>query len=635
MNAMKTIVFIIVLFSTFLSYGQSIKVSGTVKDASDGNPIPGVSIIVKGTTLGTVSDMDGKYSINCPDSSSVIVFSFIGYATEEVSIENKVLVNVALKEENVELQECVVVGYATQKRSTLCSSSSYVSSSKSKRNKMGLRSQALQGRLAGISVKGNAKYYNPSNEEYSKIHENGFKVTGVNPLSTFSIDVDKASYSNIRRFINDGRMPPADAVRIEEMINYFDYNYPQPEDEHPFSINTEVSDCPWQEGHKLLQIGVQSKKIDTQELPASNLVFLIDVSGSMSDENKLPLLKSAFSLLINNLREKDKVAIVVYAGAAGCVLPSTNGSNKNTILEAINKLESGGSTAGGAGIKLAYKIARENFIEGGNNRIILATDGDFNVGASSDGEMEDLITKERSSGIFLTCLGFGMGNYKDSKLETLADKGNGNYAYIDNMQEANKNLVSEFGGTLFTIAKDVKIQVEFNPAFVQAYRLIGYENRLLNEEDFKDDTKDAGELGAGHTVTALYEIIPVGIKSKFVKDVNNLKYQRIKQIKGDPTSTEMATVKMRYKKPNGFRSIELEKAIINGDTEISDASENLRFVSAVAMFGMLLRNSEFKGSSSMNEVINLAEKSKSNDKEGYKAEFVRLVKSSLTLADND
>ena len=635
MNAMKTIVFIIVLFSTFLSYGQSIKVSGTVKDASDGNPIPGVSIIVKGTTLGTVSDMDGKYSINCPDSSSVIVFSFIGYATEEVSIENKVLVNVALKEENVELQECVVVGYATQKRSTLCSSSSYVSSSKSKRNKMGLRSQALQGRLAGISVKGNAKYYNPSNEEYSKIHENGFKVTGVNPLSTFSIDVDKASYSNIRRFINDGRMPPADAVRIEEMINYFDYNYPQPEDEHPFSINTEVSDCPWQEGHKLLQIGVQGKKIDTQELPASNLVFLIDVSGSMSDENKLPLLKSAFSLLINNLREKDKVAIVVYAGAAGCVLPSTNGSNKNTILEAINKLESGGSTAGGAGIKLAYKIARENFIEGGNNRIILATDGDFNVGASSDGEMEDLITKERSSGIFLTCLGFGMGNYKDSKLETLADKGNGNYAYIDNMQEANKNLVSEFGGTLFTIAKDVKIQVEFNPAFVQAYRLIGYENRLLNEEDFKDDTKDAGELGAGHTVTALYEIIPVGIKSKFVKDVNNLKYQRIKQIKGDPTSTEMATVKMRYKKPNGFRSIELEKAIINGDTEISDASENLRFVSAVAMFGMLLRNSEFKGSSSMNEVINLAEKSKSNDKEGYKAEFVRLVKSSLTLADND
>jgi Ca-activated chloride channel family protein len=355
----------------------------------------------------------------------------------------------------------------------------------------------------------------------------------------------------------------------------------------------------------------------------------------MSDANKLPLLKSAFSLLINNLREKDQVAIVVYAGAAGCVLPSTNGNNKHKILEAINSLESGGSTAGGAGIALAYKIARKNFIEGGNNRVILATDGDFNVGASSDGEMEDLITKERGSGIFLTCLGFGMGNYKDSKLETLADKGNGNFAYIDNLQEANKTLVSEFGGTLFTIAKDVKIQVEFNPAFVQAYRLIGYENRLLNEEDFKDDTKDAGELGSGHTVTALYEIIPVGLKSKFVKDVDNLKYQKITKPSNENASNELATVKMRYKKLTGNTSIELQKIVENNNNTIDIASDNLRFISAVAMYGMILRDSEFKGKSTLNQVIELADQSRENDKEGYKAEFVRLVKSSLSLANID
>lgn len=603
MNAMKTLIVLIALILSVTSvFAQQIKVVGTVTDAANGDPIIGACVVIKGTTTGVITDINGKYTIECPNTSSVLVFSFIGYINEEITVGSQTRIDVTMTVDVKNLEEVVVIGYGTQKKSSV--TGSYVAS----------------------------PTYNLGTESYSGISENSFKKVRANPLSTFSIDVDRASYSNIRRFINNGQTPPADAVRVEEMINYFDYNYPQPTDEHPFSINTEVADCPWQKGHKLIQIGVQGKKIDTHELPPSNLVFLIDVSGSMSDVNKLPLLKSAFSMLVNNLRENDRVAIVVYAGAAGCVLPSTSGTNRQIILEALNALESGGSTAGGAGIKLAYQIARENFIEGGNNRVILATDGDFNVGASSDGEMEDLITKERKSGVFLTCLGFGMGNYKDSKLETLADKGNGNYAYIDNMQEANKTLVSEFGGTLFTIAKDVKIQVEFNPAYVQAYRLVGYENRLLNDEDFKDDTKDAGELGARHTVTALYEVIPAKIKSKFLKDVDPLKYQNTGTTDAESASTEIATVKMRYKLPEGKNSIELHKIIKNSDERITDASENLKFVSAVAMFGMILRNSEFKGSSSLDKVIELADSARSNDNEGYKAEFVRLVKSSLTLA---
>lgn len=650
---MKTIaIFFVLFFYTLGGFSQQIIISGIIRDTGKKGPLAGVTILIKGTKFGTISGMDGKYTISCPDSSAVIIFSYVGFKTKEIVVTNKKVINVAL-EEDVQSLECVEI---TAKGQSISKSTQKIQSSELNGVQLTSIDEALQGRIAGLDITsssgrrrnkstqgklirgplpGNAQYYNPSNEEYKKINENGFKNTGTNPLSTFSIDVDKASYSNIRRFINDGQKPPADAVRIEEMINYFDYNYPQPTDEHPFSINTDLADCPWQEGHKIIQIGVQGKKIDATKLPSSNLVFLIDVSGSMGDANKLPLLKSAFSLLINNLREKDKVAIVVYAGAAGCVLPSTNGSNKQKILEAINRLESGGSTAGGAGIALAYEIARKNFIEGGNNRVILATDGDFNVGASSDGDMEDLITRERKSDIFLTCLGFGMGNYKDSKLETLADKGNGNFAYIDNLQEANKTLVSEFGGTLFTIAKDVKIQIEFNPAYVQAYRLIGYENRLLNEEDFKDDTKDAGELGADHTVTALYEIIPVGIKSKFVQDIDDLKYQKITKASNENTSTEIATVKMRYKKPTENKSIELQKIIDNNNNKIDIASDNLRFISAVAMYGMILRNSEFKGNSTLNNVIELADQSRGYDKEGYKAEFVRLVKSSLSLANVD
>jgi Ca-activated chloride channel family protein len=362
--------------------------------------------------------------------------------------------------------------------------------------------------------------------------------------------VDNASYTNVRRFINNGQKVPKDAVRVEEMINFFKYNNPQPKNNDPFSINTEYSVAPWNTKHKLLRISLQGKIIPSGKLPASNLVFLIDVSGSMNDQNKLPLLKESMKILVNELRKEDKVSIIVYAGAAGMVLPPTSGNEKQTIIDAIEKLSAGGSTAGGAGIELAYKTAQENFIKNGNNRVILATDGDFNVGNSSNTDMQTLIEEKRKSGIFLTCLGYGMGNYKDSKMQILSDKGNGNYAYIDNIQEANRFLGKEFKGSMFAIAKDVKIQIEFNPKHVKSYRLIGYENRKLRDEDFVNDAIDAGELGSGHIVTALYEIIPVGVESEFYKEEIPLKYSNVPE-----TSTtyndELATIKFRYKKPDG------------------------------------------------------------------------------------
>ena len=483
---------------------------------------------------------------------------------------------------------------------------------------------AKNGCIVVTTKQGNFRIDN--NESYAVIEENAFERTSLSPLSTFSIDVDKASYSNIRRMINNGMHIDPDAVKIEEMINYFEYNYPQPTDGHPFSINTEVAKTPWNNQTKIVKIGLHGKSYTNEELPPSNLTFLIDVSGSMGSQNKLPLLKSAFKLLVNQLREKDKVSIVVYAGAAGVVLKPTSGKYKEKIIAALDNLNSGGSTAGGAGIKLAYKLAEENFKKNGNNRVILATDGDFNVGASSDKAMEKLIEEKRKSGVFLSVLGFGYGNYKDSKLETLADKGNGNHAYIDNMQEAQKVFGKEFGGTLFTIAKDVKIQIEFNPNKVQAYRLIGYENRLLNDEDFIDDTKDAGELGSGHTVTALYEIIPVGVKSDYLKDVPDLKYTKAES--ASDFSNELFTVKFRYKKPDGNTSIEMVH--VQKD-EVSNPSEDLEFASAVALFGMQLRQSKYDNNSKIEDVIDLAKKGRGNDKDGYRAEFIRLVESYQSL----
>lgn len=472
----------------------------------------------------------------------------------------------------------------------------------------------------------------PSNREtYDLIEENPFLRVGNNPLSTFSIDVDAASYSNVRRFINEGKLPPKDAVRIEELINYFPYQYPQPEGDSPFSVSTEISQAPWNPNHRLVQIGLQGKKISTQNLPASNLVFLLDVSGSMEDPNKLPLLKSAFRLLVNELRANDQVSIVVYAGAAGVVLPPTPGNQKDKIFEALENLQAGGSTAGGEGIQLAYKLAKENFIQSGNNRIILASDGDFNVGVSSDSELVRLIEQKREEGVFLTVLGVGMGNLQDSKMEKLANKGNGNYAYLDNLLEAKKVLVKEIGGTLLTIAKDVKIQVEFNPTKVQAYRLIGYENRMLRSEDFKDDQKDAGELGAGHSVTALYEIIPVGVQSDVkLSEIDSLKYQKNIQ-QSAAVSDELMQVKLRYKAPNQNTSQLLTASVVDRSIKLEDASTNFKFSAAVAEFGMILRGSQYKGKANFEDILKLANQSQGDDVEGYRAEFIRLVTRSKSL----
>ena len=471
-------------------------------------------------------------------------------------------------------------------------------------------------------------------EDYDNIVENKFLAATQNPLSTFSIDVDEASYSNVRRYLENGSIPPAGAVRIEEMINYFDYDYTKPTNGEPFTVNTEISDCPWNPQHKLVHIGLQGKEIPVDNLPASNMVFLVDVSGSMNEANKLPLVQASMNMLVDQLREKDKVAIVVYAGSAGLVLPSTSGASKTKIKEAIDNLEAGGSTAGGEGIKLAYKTAKENFIKNGNNRIILATDGDFNVGASSDDELVRMIEQERKSGVFLSVLGYGMGNYKDNKMQQLADKGNGNHSYIDNISEARKVLVNEFGSTLFTIAKDVKIQIEFNPSKVQAYRLVGYENRMLASEDFNDDNKDAGELGSGHTVTALYEVIPVGVKDDFTKSVDPLKYQSSEKKIFSNNPDEIMTIKLRYKKPDEDVSKLITHPVMDNHTAVENTSNNFRFSAAVAEFGLMLRSSEYKQQSSYSQVVSLAKGAKGTDDNGYRAEFIRLVQAATSLAKN-
>lgn len=481
-----------------------------------------------------------------------------------------------------------------------------------------------------ISVNSADKLFNTEN--YDNIVENKFFSPKQEPLSTFSIDVDEASYSNVRRYLQNGSLPPAGAVRIEEMINYFDYDYPQPQNGDPFALITEIAECPWNAKHKLIHVGLQGKQIPVDNLPSSNLVFLVDVSGSMDEPNKLPLVQASLKMLTDQLREKDKVAIVVYAGNAGLVLPSTNGSYKTKIKEAIDNLEAGGSTAGGEGIQLAYKVAKENFIQGGNNRVILATDGDFNIGPSSDDDLVRLIEKERKSGIFLSVLGYGMGNYKDNKMQQLADKGNGNHSYIDNINEAKKVLVNEFGSTLFTIAKDVKIQIEFNPQKVQAYRLIGYENRMLASEDFNDDQKDAGELGSGHTVTALYEIIPVGIKDEFTKPVDDLKYQSKAAVTANNTN-EIMTVKLRYKKPDEDVSRLISQPVIDSNKPLVQSSDNFRFSAAVAEFGLLLRNSEYKENGNYQQVILMAKSAKGKDANGYRSEFINLVESTTSLAN--
>ncbi len=607
-------VFIAILICSF-TFTEVRTITGTVTAKEDGLPLPGVNVTVKGTSVNVQTDNSGKYEIKVPDGRNTLVFKYIGYQTKEYTLGKGNVLNIVLEGDNRALSEVVTTGksYAHKSMAKIASGMP---------NSISSGNSQFEGEVQPAF----------NTESYNAINENPFLEAKQNPLSTFGIDVDAASYSNIRRFINDNQLPPVDAVRIEEMINYFDYEYPQPQNADPVSINTEISAAPWNTGHLLVKIGLQGKTIATDNLPASNLVFLIDVSGSMSSSNKLPLVKSSMRLLVDQLRSKDKVSIVVYAGAAGQILEPTSGDKKQAIKDALNKLEAGGSTAGGEGIELAYKLAQENFVKGGNNRVILASDGDFNVGSSSDGEMQRLIEEKRESGVYLTVLGYGMGNYKDSKMKTLADKGNGNYAYIDNISEAKKVLVNEFGGTLFTIAKDVKLQVEFNSAEVQAYRLIGYENRMLNKEDFNNDKKDAGDLGSGHTVTALYEIIPAGVKSKFTESVDPLKYQKSVSESAKDYGNELLTVKLRYKKPDEDSSKLLAKPVIDETIAFEKTSDNFRFAAAVAGYGMLLRNSEFKQNIDYSKVISWAENALGKDKEGYRAEFLRMVKSSELMA---
>jgi Ca-activated chloride channel family protein len=601
--------------------------SGVVRDGDTGRPLSGAEVVLEGTSHVALTDADGRFFIVIADDALLgttvtLVARLAGYeeARREVRVSRaSVRVEFRLTPLIVALEEMVVDNAEAKAPPGVAGD---------------VRFYAAQASMAG--GRGRLKgRYNPNfhTESYARIDENPWLAVENNPLSTFSIDVDRASYTNVRRLILGGDRPPIDAVRIEEMVNYFTYDYPDVNGEHPFGITTDVANAPWRPQHRLVRIGVQGRRMDLDELPPSNLVFLLDVSGSMQPYNKLPLLKKSLRLLVNELRPEDRVAIVVYAGAAGVVLPSESGREKEKILDALEGLEAGGSTAGGAGISLAYKMGADNFIEGGNNRVILATDGDFNIGASSDAEMVRLIEEKRKHGIFLTVLGFGMGNLKDSKMEALADHGNGNYAYIDNLLEARKVLVTEMGGTLLTIAKDVKIQVEFNPARVQAYRLIGYENRLLAAEDFNDDAKDAGELGAGHSVTALYEVVPVGAPSVETGSVDPLRYQRPEEDASEARRAgeedELLFVKLRYKAPDGDRSRLIELPVPD---RAAEASTDLRFAASVAAFGMLLRDSEQCGDFTLAEVSRLARGSLGEDRHGYRAEFVRLVEATRELS---
>lgn len=593
--------------------------TGRVTHAATGAPLSGAVVSLSGTTHAVLSASNGEYRLVVPTEAFPsgelrIMAQRLGFESAEAPVSRSstgtVRVDFQLAQAVLALEELVVVGYDQRVR----------------------RSVDAVAATSAAQVTGDAgRYPVPSSppagwntESYAHISENAFRAAADAPLSTFSIDVDRASYSNVRRFLLEGRLPPTDAVRIEEMVNYFSYEYPTPRGDHPIAVTTELGPSPWSEGHQILRIGVASEPVDFEELPYSNFVFLLDVSGSMNSPDKLPLVKQSLRLLVNELRPRDRVAIVVYAGAAGLVLPSTPGNQKARILSAIEELQAGGSTAGGAGLRLAYSVAQENFIRGGNNRVILATDGDFNVGLSSDSEMVRLVTERRDQGTYLTVLGFGTGNLQDSKMEQMAQHGNGNYSYIDSLLEARKVLVTEMGGTLVTVASDVKLQVEFNPARVASYRLIGYENRILAAEDFNDDQRDAGELGAGHVVTALYEIVPVGIDSPVQPGrIDPLRYQQPESVASTSTrSEEVAFVRARYKRPGSDRSLLLEHPVAG---TMGRRSADFDFAAAVAGFGMLLRDSEHRGSISVQQILALANSGRGSDEEGNRAEFVRLV----------
>ena len=622
-----TLLAAVIVFPRSAAIIETGSVSGRVREANGKKPIRDASVIIEGTSLGARSDDQGYFLIkNVPIGTQTVVARFIGYTPARKSVEVKAnaltTLELLLQLDALRLEAIVVTGVQENARARQ-SVGSVVSQLHAYAPVAEADATAL-GRFDSLEA---WRYQRqPGNrEQYDEIVENAFIAVAADPMSTFSIDVDRASYSNVRRYIMQyGQLPPRDAVRIEELVNYFPYDYADPQDDAPIAIHTELGPAPWKPQHQLVRIGLQARRVKTDNLPASNFVFLLDVSGSMQPENKLPLVKSAMRLLVNQLRTKDRVAIVVYASSEGLALPSTPGDQKDKILDAIDHLEAGGSTAGGAGIRLAYDQAVANFIRGGNNRVILATDGDFNVGASSDAEMVQLIEEKRQTGVFLTVLGVGEGNIQAAKMEKLADKGNGNYSYLDTIAEAQKVLVHELGGTLYTVAKDVKIQVEWNPARVRGYRLIGYENRMLRNEDFTDDKKDAGEVGSGHSVTALYEVVPVGVETDVtIRMPDSLRYQRRATQPTANAGAELLFVKVRYKQPDGDQSRLLTQPVLAA-AQVAPSTD-FQFQAAVAEFGLLLRKSEFRGKADLTRVVAAARDARGPDPDGYRAEFVRLA----------
>jgi Ca-activated chloride channel family protein len=611
----------------------SLYIAGQVVDSVSGRPLSEVVVQLDGTGVTSITGRRGRYVIRVPESAAAaqeftLRATYNGYTESTRTVRagerlNAVLtVDFQLISAAVQLEGGVVSGSASGARELVAPRPAVVLAQR----QVGAEARRVDATsLADPAIHPHRFTPQHEREQYARIVENDFRSSVDAPLSTFSIDVDRASYSNIRRFLlGENRLPPVDAVQIEEMVNYFPYRYELPRGDAPLAVTTELGAAPWAAEHRLLRIGVASRPVATEDLPPSNLVFLVDVSGSMKASNKLGLVKRSLRLLVDGLRPEDRVSMVVYAGAAGLVLEPTSGAEKATILRALDRLEAGGSTAGGQGLRLAYDVARRNFLEDGNNRVILATDGDFNVGESSDAAMTRLVEARREEGTFLTILGFGTGNLQSTKMQEMAQNGNGNYAYIDGLAEARKVLVGEMGGTLLTVARDVKVQVEFNPARVRAYRLLGYENRLLAEEDFNDDAKDAGELGAGHTVTALYEIVPVGSASEvFGGSVDPLRYRSPDPIAPSEATGELAFVKVRYKAPDGDESRLLAEPVPAEPT--GAPSDDLRFASAVAGFGMLLRDSEHRGALHARQVLELAESAIGRDVEGYRREFVEMV----------
>lgn len=618
---MKTILSLLttILFS-FSVFAGTGNLKGKITDTNSGDPLELANVVLIGTKFGAATDYNGNYLIkNIPEGVYSVKVAYLGYTSTvfknvKISSGQDNVLDVTLSASSIEISEIVV---ETGRPS--------VTKDKTYSVQSGVVYDSRSGRSAEVAYMINGvpagEDFEPGNtEKYAAINENRMLSAKDNNFSTFSADVDRAAYSTIRRFINQNLIPDVGAVRIEEMINYFPYPYPSPKNETPFSITTEYASNPWNADHNLVLIGIQGRKIT--EVKPNNLVFLIDVSGSMGFPDKLPLVQMSMNMLLDNLAPTDRIAIVVYAGAAGLVLPSTPVNEKETIRNAINRLQAGGSTAGGEGVKLAYEVAEKNFLKNGNNRIILATDGDFNVGISSTSELTTFIESKRKSGIFLTALGFGQGNYRDELLQELADKGNGNHGYIDNILEAKKILIDEMQSTLVTIAKDVKFQVEFNPAKVDSFRLIGYENRMLNKEDFKDDKKDAGEVGSGHAVTAIYEIYPV--KGKQVQPTES-KYVQTEIKKSAFSTDELLTVKIRYKNPEDSVSQEITSVLKDDLAEMEKASETFRFVSSVAEFGLILRDSANKGNANLSSVYSRGTLASGSDKNGYRKEFLTLV----------